>query len=195
MRFARDGVSVGHQLVAQVEIFPANRLDLGVVQFGRIGRRARFNRAGLAGVPAPRQMQMPGASMRTERRTKRGEFKPARVKLAGVFAIRGWDKIRRCPCPKTATRSARNSCPTLHLRRQSFPARNDVAGPNPAAITRDARRAIALQIPRTHIRPVAQRAFVIHPMPRQPARHIEPIAFVRPPAVHAGGEQCSWRFQ
>ena len=54
----------------------------------------------------------------------------------------------------------------------------EVTSPNwgkPAPITRDAEIAITLQIPGTNIWPVSQRPLVIHSMPLQPARHVEPV--------------------
>src|ERR1017187_7725096 len=48
-----------------------------------------------------------------------------------------------------------------------------------------------MQTPRTLIRPVGQRSLIIHPMPCQALRNIEPIAFVGPPAVNAVGERVA----
>ena len=50
--FAHQRVIVRQQAIAQLQIFPADRFHLGIVQFGGVGDIARFERARAAGVPA-----------------------------------------------------------------------------------------------------------------------------------------------
>src|SRR5437870_2726503 len=80
-RFTRQGVIVGEQSVAQLEVLPANRLDLGVVELGRFRSLVVLHRTRFAPVPAPGQPELPGAPVRAEQGTKRGELEPPRVEL------------------------------------------------------------------------------------------------------------------
>src|SRR5215831_19816054 len=87
-------VKIRHQAIAQFEILAADGLDGGIMKLTLIGiRRAagvvrHLAWSRLAGIPTPRQPQMPRSPVRAKQRTESPELKPAHMQLAGVF-LRG----------------------------------------------------------------------------------------------------------
>src|ERR1017187_4228687 len=98
---------------------------------------------------------MPGPAMRTEQRIERGKLEPSRVKLSRQFR-RGIKSARIRPPKRRQTQRSVDA--HRHLRGERRPARINVAGPDPAAVTRRARISIAVQTPRAFARPYLQGA-------------------------------------
>ena len=185
---ADGGVEIGHQPVAELEVAPADRLDLGVVQLGHVGRGGALGagddlvRSELAGVPAPGEPGVPDAPVRAERRRERRKLKPAHIELAGELA-RGREAAgvgspeRRC--------AQREVDPDRDVRGQGIPEREDVARPDPAAVALHAGVAGSVQAERALAGPSGQRAVEVHPVPGEPRLDRQLVAVVGPPAVHA----------
>src|SRR6185369_12798938 len=142
----------------------------------------RFERTGFADTPAPRQTQMPRATVRTEQRIERGELKPAHVILAGEIVRRHEAGNIRAPEWREAERVVHAD---RHVRGERGPARLRVARPNPATVTRDAGVAVAMQSPRTLVGTFEQRPFVVSQVTRNACLNRQLVAVVGPPAVHA----------
>src|SRR5438128_12487008 len=77
------------------------------------------------------------------------------------------------------------------MRGQGIPAGLCVAGPNPSAKARGAGKAITMETPGAEVRALQQRTFVIAPMPSQTRLDRQFIAVIRPPAIHAQGEDLA----
>src|SRR5207249_2943752 len=178
---ARQCVIVGQQAVPKLKKFSADGLDVSVVQLGGIDIPVVFNRSVFSRVPAPRQAQMPRASVRTERRTECRELKPSRVEFAGEFT--GRVKSSGVAAPERRETEAVVQA-NRHMRRESLPLAIDIAGPDPAAKTLRTGVACAVQTPRADVRPILQGTFVVTAVPRQPRVKRQFVAIVRPPAVH-----------
>src|SRR5260370_26566341 len=83
-----DAVQIRKQPIAEFQIFAADGLDLRVVQLAWIRNRrtvvvSNFDRTGVAGIPSPRQAQLPGTAMRAKQRAECSELKPSQVELGG----------------------------------------------------------------------------------------------------------------
>ena len=86
---SNGGVEIWHQLRTQLEVLPADRLDLFVLQL--LGRGSPFAvREGpaVSTVPSPRQPEVPVAAVRAEERIERAELEPPYMELAGVLVGR-----------------------------------------------------------------------------------------------------------
>src|SRR5262249_35294760 len=94
MRFSHGAVEIGHQAISQFQILAAYRLDCGIVALTRIriggasGVIGDLVRSDLAGVPSPRQPQLPGAAVGAKQWTESAELKPADVQLARELLCR-----------------------------------------------------------------------------------------------------------
>src|SRR5262249_7878812 len=74
VRFAATRVVVSQQSIAKLEILTADGFDFGIVELARVGFLPAFDRAIFTQVPSPRQMEMPGSSVRPKRWAKRTEL-------------------------------------------------------------------------------------------------------------------------
>src|SRR5688572_9208151 len=83
---AHRGIEVRREARSQLQVLPENAFDLWILQLRGIRTPlSGFERTTIAAIPAPRQTEMPVASVRPERRIEGTELEPAHVELAGVF--------------------------------------------------------------------------------------------------------------
>ena len=176
------GVGVGEKLIAQLEIALDDRLDILVVELGRIDHKPSLGRAAVAAIPSPGQAQMPVAAVRTKRRAERAELKPSHVQLPGQFRSRN-EPADVCPPVWDSRETGVHG--DGHMRRERLPARLHVARPEERAVARHARRAVAMQGERALVGPGSLRPLPVHPMPRESRRCVVAVPLIRPPPVNS----------
>ena len=175
----RGRVDVRQHPIPKLEVLAADRLDVRIVQLARvrvrgaIGVAAKLHRSELAGVPAPRQPQVPVAAVRAEQRAERAELEPAHVQLARV--LRGRDEAADVGAPERDAREA-GVDGDRHVRAQRLPRRDT------RRRTRETRRIAAC--PRSRC-DAAQRAA------RSGARRCEPSQYMRMRASRDGASRPS----
>src|SRR5262249_31655405 len=119
---------------------------------------------------------MPGAPVGAEGRTERPKLEPAHVQLTGQLPLGNEAADIGAPERREAKRLV---LPTRHLARQRLPAAVHVARPNPAAIALHAGVARAVQAPGPYVRPVGQRALIVHAVASQSCLARQLVAVVR----------------
>src|SRR5208282_3440545 len=92
---ANRTIEVRQHAVAELEVLPANRLDLSVMKLVRIRNRsaiivANLNWTGIACVPSPGQPQLPCASVTPKQRAEGAELKPPQIELC--CELLRWDE-------------------------------------------------------------------------------------------------------
>ena len=183
---------VGQQLVAEVEILAADRFHRRVVQLARVRIRRTAGVVGslvgreVAGIPTPRQAQLPRAPMRAEERTERGKLKPADVELAGEFFRRDEAADVGAPVRNTAQGGVDRN---RHVRSQRVPGRVDVTRPQKRRVALHSRMSVAVQREGALVRTPLTRSVPVHPIARQTRGRVEAVALVGPPTVDADVEQ------
>ena len=181
----RKCVVVGQQLIPQFDVFLGDRFDGGVVQF-------RLRR-GVASFPGPASLSphvqgrrfshpRPGPHQRIER----GKLHPAHIQFARVFIRR----IKRTDVGVPEGRDAQRVVDANgDMGFQGPPRRERIARPHPAAPTRDAQIAVAMQAPGAHVGLLRERARVVEFMALHALVEVEPVALVGPPRIHPGIDQ------
>src|SRR5206468_11834994 len=125
-------------------------VQLARVRIRRAARVARnFVGAQLAGVPAPRQSQLPRAAVRAEQRAERAELKPPHVELAGEL-------LRRHEAADVGSPEWNAAQAGVHgngdMRLQCFPRRVDIARPEKGGVALHAGITVAMERERAFVR-------------------------------------------
>src|ERR1700722_6790358 len=108
MRLGNCRIEVGQKLIAEVQIFPADLFDLGVVQCVGVRQSrssklpVKFRRLVTAQVPTPGQAQLPRSPMAAKRWTEGAELKPADEELGGELLRRDKATCIRAPVRNAA---------------------------------------------------------------------------------------------
>src|SRR5260370_8587206 len=119
--FAHCAIQIGQHSVAKLEILTTDGFDLGVVKVASIGNGgaivvADLNWTGIAGVPSPRQTQLPGAAVTAKQRAERSELKPAQVKFRGEL-LGGDEATDVCAPIRNAAEPSLDSNRTMRSQR------------------------------------------------------------------------------
>ena len=195
VRFANGGVQVRQQAITQLQVFPTDRFDVGIVEFpGIVERRVpmvslELGGTVVSGVPAPGQPQLPRSTVRAEERAEGAELKPTHIQLAGKL-LRGYEPAGIGP-PK---RHAAEACvePNGDLGPQGFPGGIDVAGPQPAVALKPG-VTVAVERVGANVGALDRGTFPIHAVAHEARGWAEVVAFVRPPAVDTQAEDIKVR--